>query len=160
MPSFATLLVFLWDQVVYIVYWFQLVFTAFKGFKIIYRHLLRVLSCNTPFQALTPKSQKEQNKDNINWDTFTFYKLSLPIHLGQKLEHGQARPSPGSQAIGNRLLVWKQKSQKVNPKPQHSSNPLQAPPARLLTSSPPPCWIAGLYSTGCPKKNATYHFLV
>ena len=52
MPSFATLLVFLWDQVVYIVYWFQLVFTAFKGFKILFRHLLRVLSCSTPFQAL------------------------------------------------------------------------------------------------------------
>ena len=132
MPSFATLLVFLWDQVVYIVYWFQLVFTAFKGFKIIYRHLLRVLSCNTPFQALTPKSQKEQNKNNINWDTFTFYKLTPPIHLGQKLEHGQARPSPGSQVIENRLLVWKQKSQKVNPKPNTPPTPY-----RLLL---PGCW--------------------
>ena len=34
------------------IYWFQVVFTAFKGFKILYRHLLWVLSCSTPFQAL------------------------------------------------------------------------------------------------------------
>ena len=79
-----------------------------KASKILYRHLLRVLSCSTPFQALTPKSQKEQNADDNNWDTFTFSKSSLPIHLGQKLEHGQARPTPGSQAIENRLLDWKQ----------------------------------------------------
>ena len=140
----------------FIDYWFQLVSTAFKGFKILFRHLLRVLSCSTPFQALTPKSQKEQNKDDTNQDTFTFIQfVSSRSTRSAKNWSRQAQPLPSSQVNENRLLVWKQKSQKVNPKPQHSSNPLQAPPARLLTSSPPPCWIAGLYSTGCPKKNAT-----
>ena len=135
-------------------YWFWLVFTAFKGFKILNRHLLRVLSCKTPFQALTPKSQKEQNNDNIDWDTFTFIQfVSSRSTRSAKNWSRQAQPLPSSQVNENRLLVWKQKSQKVNPKPQHSSNPLQAPPARLLTSSPPPCWLAGWQRVGGPPSS-------
>ena len=42
----------------------------------------------------------------------------------------------------SRLFAWKH-SQKFYLKPQHTSNPLQAPPARIFSSSPPPCWLAG-----------------
>ena len=45
------------------------------------------------------------------------------------------------------------KCTKINPKPQHSSNPLQAPPARLLTSSSPPCWLAGWQRVGGPPSS-------
>ena len=40
-----------------------------------------------------------------------------------------------------------------NPKPQHTSNPLQAPPARILSSSPPPCWLAGWKRVGGPPSS-------
>ena len=39
---------------------------------------------------------------------------------------------------------------KIHPKSLHSSNPLQAPPARLLTSASPPCWLAGWQRVGGP----------
>ena len=42
---------------------------------------------------------------------------------------------------------------KIHPKPQHTSNPLQAPPARLFTSSPPPCWLAGWQRVGGPPSS-------
>ena len=40
----------------------------------------------------------------------------------------------------SRLFAWKH-SQKFDPKPQHTSNPLQAPPARIFSSSSPPAGL-------------------
>ena len=68
----------IYDMVVCDGYWFQLVSTAFKGFKILFRHLLRVLSCSTPFQALNkcqlPCSKESRNNKNLSSEEPDLYK--------------------------------------------------------------------------------------
>ena len=83
-------------------------------------------------------------------------KLSLSCQLflshppGQKPAPGRTRPISGSQEKGDRFIDKKCRDQKFSHRPQHTSNPLQAPPARLFTSSPPPCWLAGWQRVGGP----------
>ena len=109
------------------------------------------------------KTRKINKQNDLNDKTFTFLQRISSLSLSKNLCHGplsggchptwwklpsknwpQSPPKTSS-----RLFAWKH-SQKFDPKPQHTSNPLQAPPARIFSSSLPPCWLAGWQRVGGP----------
>ena len=130
-------------------YRFQLVFTAFRGFYIFYTFIGEYFR-HQPVSStdINIKSTKQK------WQNFHFHPNSLfSFHsVGQKLVQAEPNHSRAPKWLKTDFLLKMkiERTQKFSHRPHHSSNPLQAPPARLFTSSPPPCWLAGWPRVGGP----------
>ena len=120
-----------------------------EAWKLFLRHSLRVLSSSRPCQALI-EINKQNYKDDKTWKLSLSLEVSPPIQLGWKMVPRQAGHSTAHKWLKFDPSHENSPFPKIHPKPQHTSNPLQAPPARLLTSSPPPCWLAGWQRVGGP----------
>ena len=97
-------------------------------------------------------TDKKTNKQARHRDdkTFTFIWIFSSPSTRLKTGTSASRPFHSSQVIENWSFKMKTHFPKIHPKPLHTSNPLQAPPARLLTSPLPPCWLAGWQRVGGP----------
>ena len=145
-PSVMALFCLLW--------WFQKVFTAFRGFKIFAQTFIASTFVYKTVSSTEEKYTKQAKLENDI--TFTFLQRissKFPFQKWLATGHNQedviqldesSPPRIGSSSHPKppQTLCLKAFT-KIRPKPQHTSNPLQAPPARLFTSSSPPCWLAG-----------------
>ena len=113
------------------------------------------------FRVLHRFKHWPQNLKKSKIKTIQIKTLSLSSNLSPLVPLGQPKTGPG-RPNHSRAPKWmktdflyenKKSNQKFSHRPQHSSNPLQAPPARLLTSSPPPCWLAGWQRVGGPPSS-------
>ena len=104
---------------------------CFQRLLDILQHLFASTFGSSPYQALT---YKPKNKSiSQQWQNFHFYPSRLLLFTrSAKNWSRQTQPLPGSQVIENRLLVWKLQTKNFPKDPHHSSNPLQAPPARCV----------------------------
>ena len=109
-----------------------------RGFQIFYSGLF---ASTFVYKTVSSTDNKIQQSKRFEWKTFTFHQLFLSHPPGQKPAPGRTRPISGSQEKGDRFIDKKCRDQKFSHRPQHTSNPLQAPPARLFTSSPPPAGL-------------------
>ena len=144
-----------------------MVFTADRGIQIIYSDLF---ASTFVFQTVSSTDNKRQQEKRHGRQNFHFLaKISLATGLYQKdvtqlssknrlqlqnspqtfTFHKQEKDPPGHPHVGVCQAAPVPLS-KNSPRPQHSSNPLQAPPARIFSSSSPPCWLAGWPRVGGP----------
>ena len=111
------------------------------------KHIISDLFASTfVYKTVSSTDNKRRQQNDLDDKNFPFHPNVSSRSTRPKT--GTGMPSnPGLTLIENRLHVWK-RNQNFSHRPQHSSNPLQAPPARLFTSSPPPCWLAGWQRVG------------
>ena len=122
-------------------------FRRYRSFDLIF--ISRVLS---PHGCIKHWQWNKDKADNFGDKTLTFFNSSSPSLLGRSLVHGKWVGQPRltrSWAKDSLLKVARKFSQMS----QHSSYPLQAPTARLFTSSQLPSWLAGWQINETYNKN-------